>query len=102
MGLTPGLREDQPVVDPRRGQAAADAALLLVAIVAALIFMGVYLQRGAQGGVKASADSFGTQFSATQTWTNATTSVIQAGFDGNVTHETVEQDSHFSQTLTGP
>jgi len=51
---------------------ASISAVLFVAVIAALVFMAIYLQRGAQGGVKGSADSLGTQFSTQSNWTSNT------------------------------
>lgn len=47
----------------RRGQVSAEMAVLFTFVVTGLIFMGVYLQRAAQGGVKSNADGLGQQFS---------------------------------------
>lgn len=51
-----------------RGQVTVEVAVLFSAVVAALVFMAVYIQRGAQGGLKGSADSFGAQFSTLSGW----------------------------------
>ncbi|GEM_PF-6408632 len=48
----------------RRGQVSVEAALLWTFVIAGLVFMGFYLQRAAQGGVKSNADGLGGQFSA--------------------------------------
>jgi len=47
----------------QRGQVTVEVAVLFAFIIAAFVFMGIYLQRGAQGGVKGNADSMGQQFS---------------------------------------
>lgn len=49
----------------RRGQVTVEAALLWTFVIAAFVFLGFYLQRAAQGGLKSNADGLGTQFSAT-------------------------------------
>lgn len=52
----------------QRGQVTAEMAVLFSFVVAALVFMGVYIQRGAQGGVKGNVDSIGQQFSTSTAW----------------------------------
>lgn len=52
----------------RSGQSALEAVMTLSFVGAALIFMGFYAQRGAQGGVKGSADGLGSQFSTQSNW----------------------------------
>jgi hypothetical protein len=47
----------------RRGQVTVETAVMFTFVVAAFVFMGFYLQRAAQGGVKSNADSLGQQFS---------------------------------------
>ncbi len=47
----------------RRGQVTAEMAVLFTFVIAAFVFMGIYLQRAAQGGVKGNADGLGQQFS---------------------------------------
>ncbi len=80
----------------RRGQVTVEVAVLFAAVIAALFFMAMYLQRGAQGGVKGSADSLGTQFGGRNPWTQNTHSV------SNEVGNRIEQNSNtdFSQTLT--
>ena len=46
----------------RRGQVTVEAALLWTFVIAAFVFLGFYLQRAAQGGLKSNADGVGTQF----------------------------------------
>ena len=62
-----------------RGQVTLEVAILFTAIAASLVFMMLYLQRGVQGGVKSSADSFGTQFSGNQPWTQVSASATAEG-----------------------
>ncbi len=57
----------------RRGQVTAEMAVLFTFIIAAFVFMGVYLQRAAQGGVKQNADGLGQQFSTAGSWTSTVT-----------------------------
>lgn len=51
-----------------KGQVTLEVAILFGFVVAALVAMAIYLQRGVQGGVKSNADSLGTQFSANTKW----------------------------------
>jgi len=73
-----------------------ETAILFTFVIAAFVALAIYLQRGAQGGVKSNADSLGIQFSATQGWESKTKS--------NTKEDQVEivtkQDSDYSQTLT--
>ena len=57
-----------------KGQAATELTLICVAVVGSLIFMAIYLQRGAQGGVKSGADSLGTQYSSDRMWDSVSVS----------------------------
>src|SRR3989338_6254657 len=52
----------------RRGQVTAEMAVLFTFVIAGFVFMGIYLQRAAQGGVKSNADSLGQQFSTQSQW----------------------------------
>lgn len=79
----------------RRGQVTVEAAILFTFVIAALVALAVYLQRGAQGGVRSNADSLGTQFSATQPWSSSSTSVTNE----DPTTVTSTQSSGYSQTL---
>ena len=54
----------------RRGQVTVEMAVLFTFVIAALIFMGAYLQRGAQGMMKSNSDSLGQQFSAKGNWSS--------------------------------
>ena len=79
----------------QRGQVTVEAAILFTFVIAALVAMAIYLQRGAQGGVKSNADSLGTQFSAKEAWNSTSKSK---------THEdqaTVksDQDTKYNQAL---
>ena len=51
----------------RNGQVTAEMAVLFTMVVAGIVFMGTYLQRAAQGGMKSNADSLGSQFSSSET-----------------------------------
>ena len=79
----------------RRGQVTVEAAILFTFVIAALVAMAIYLQRGAQGGVKSNADSLGSQFSATQPFSSSTTSKTTE----DQTTVTTTQDTGYSQTL---
>ncbi len=48
----------------RKGQAILEYAILLAVAVAALLIMQAFIKKGYQGGLKASADKMGEQFSA--------------------------------------
>lgn len=52
----------------RRGQVTVEMAVLFGFVVAGLVAMSIYFQRGVQGGVKSNADSIGTQFSSKDKW----------------------------------
>jgi uncharacterized protein (UPF0333 family) len=52
-----------------RGQVTVEVAILFAFVIAALVAMALYLQRGVQGGVKSNSDSFGTQFGSVDAWT---------------------------------
>jgi len=52
----------------RRGQVTVETAVLFGFVVAGLVAMAVYLQRGVQGGMKSNSDSLGGQFQATAGW----------------------------------
>ena len=72
------------MVRNQRGQVTAEIAVLFTFIIAAFVFMGVYLQRGAQGGVKGNVDQLGQQFSSGNIWksqTRSTSHVDQVGVD---------------------
>ena len=83
----------------KRGQVTVEIAVLFGVVVAGLVAMAIYFQRGIQGGVRQNADSFGQQFSATGTWgqtstTNQTTNETQT----NVT-TTQGSTTNYNQTL---
>ncbi len=52
----------------RSGQVTAEMAVLFTFVIAGFVFMGIYLQRAAQGGLKSNADSLGQQFSTNGGW----------------------------------
>ena len=79
----------------RRGQVTVEAAILFTFVIAALVAMSIYLQRGVQGGAKSNADSLGTQFSATQPWSSTATSNTTE----NQTTVTSTQNTGYSQTV---
>ena len=83
----------------QRGQVTVEIAVLFGVVVAALVFMAIYFQRGVQGGVRSNADSFGSQFSATGAW-NQNTITNQATVETPTT-VTTNQDStlNYNQTM---
>jgi len=52
----------------RRGQVTAEMAVLFAFVIAAFVFMGIYMQRGVQGSTKSNADQLGQQFSTEKTF----------------------------------
>ncbi|MBI3322002.1 MAG: hypothetical protein HYZ91_07040 [Candidatus Omnitrophica bacterium] len=77
------------------GQVTVEVAVLFGFVVAGLVAMAVYLQRGVQGGVKSNADSLGTQFQANAPWTvNSNSHTIE----DQVT-VTTDQDTHYNQSV---
>lgn len=52
----------------RRGQVTVEVAVLFAFVVAGLVAMAVYLQRGVQGSMKSNADGLGQQFSSADPW----------------------------------
>lgn len=59
----------------QRGQVTAEMAVLFTFVIAAFVFMGFYLQRAGQGGMKSNADSLGQQFSTTGPWNSFSESI---------------------------
>jgi len=76
----------------RRGQVTVEMAVLFAFVVAAFIFMAIYLQRAASGGVKSNSDSLGTQFSAHNPWTSTTQSTSQQRPTQTTTTNVVDYD----------
>jgi hypothetical protein len=76
-----------------------EIAVLFGVVVAALVAMAIYFQRGVQGGVRGNADSFGQQFSATGPFTQSSTTTQTT----NETQSTVTTGqtgtSAYSQTM---
>ena len=70
-------------------------AIMFAFVVAALVAMSFYLQRGVQGGVKSNADSMGTQFSNNTAWTSTTTSDTTETIDSVQT----KQDTKYNQVF---
>ncbi len=79
----------------RRGQVTVEVAIVFGFVVAALVLMAIYLQRGVQGGVKSNSDSFGTQFSATRNWSVKTTS----NTNENKAATNTTQTTNYNQSL---
>lgn len=62
----------------KRGQVSAETAVLFTFVVAGFVFMGVYLQRAAQGGVKSNADGLGSQYSSQSAYNSASVQVSKS------------------------
>lgn len=58
----------------RQGQVTVEVAVLFAFVIAGIVALALYLQRGAQGGMKSSADSLGQQFSSNAKWNSHTKS----------------------------
>ena len=56
-----------------RGQSTLEYVILIGFVVAALIFMGVYMRRGVQGKLRESTDQIGEQYTYNNTTSNYTT-----------------------------
>ena len=69
-----------------RGQVTVEMAILFAFVVAALVVMSIYLQRGAQGGMKSNSDSLGSQFSATNPFSSSS--------DSNTNETSVDVKTH--------
>ena len=78
-----------------RGQVTVETAVMFGMVVAGLVAMALYLQRGVQGGVKSNSDSFGSQFSATKAWNVHTSSDTNE----NSTRIQQNQTTNYNQTL---
>lgn len=71
----------------QRGQVTVETAVLFGFVVAGLVAMAVYLQRGVQGGMKSNADSIGTQFANNDPWESHTKSRTVETPDDVVTNQ---------------
>jgi uncharacterized protein (UPF0333 family) len=78
-----------------RGQVTVEVAILFAFVIAALVAMALYLQRGVQGGVKSNSDSFGTQFGSVDAWTLTINSTTTEDPDSVETAQTTA----YNQTL---
>ena len=79
----------------QRGQESVSMVMLFVFVIAALIALVIYVQRGFAGGLRSNADSFGTQFSSTAAWTSTTQSnTVEDQIQSNTT-----QQSNYTQTF---
>ena len=92
-------RGEQSMRRYEQGQVTAEMAVLYTFVIAGLVFMGVYLQRGTQGGLKSNADGIGTQFSTEGGWKSysAQDSHEEAGVSKSVSCS----QSHHAVALTG-
>jgi hypothetical protein len=79
----------------QRGQESVSMVMLFVFVIAALIALVLYVQRGFAGGLRSNADSFGTQFSSANPWTSTTNSNTTE----NQTSVNTTQTSNYQQTL---
>ncbi len=70
-----------------RGQVTIEAAILWTFVIAAFVFLGVYVQRAAQGGLKSNADSLGGQFSGVTGFST---------YSKSITNETVKNTNQQS------
>jgi uncharacterized protein (UPF0333 family) len=84
----------------KRGQVTVEVAVLFGVVVAGLVAMAIYFQRGIQGGVRSNADSFGQQFSATGAWTQ-TNNTVQATAE-TPTDVTTTQNSNLTYNQALP
>ena len=83
----------------QRGQVTVELAVLFGVVVAALVFMAIYFQRGVQGGVRSNADSFGSQFSATGAWNQTTTTNQNSTEDQTTVTTNQNQATNYNQSL---
>jgi hypothetical protein len=58
----------------KKAQSTLEFAVVITCVVAALLAMQIYMKRSMEGGLKASADNLGEQFSPTNTASNTTVS----------------------------
>jgi len=87
------------MIRSRRGQVTVEIAVLFCAIVGALVFMLMYLQRGAQGMVKGNADSLGSQYSAQNTFSSSSTQ--RSHSESNWSESTSCAETEHALTQTG-
>ena len=79
----------------RRGQVTTELAVLFTFVIAAFVFMGFYLQRAGQGGMKSNADSLGQQFSTEAGWN----SQVDTNSNSTSTTTTTDSNSNYSHTI---
>lgn len=65
------------MIKSQKGQVTVETAVLFGVVVAGLVAMATYLQRGVQGGMRSNADSFGTQFDSSVGWESHARSASQ-------------------------
>ncbi|MBP7835972.1 MAG: hypothetical protein KA022_00670 [Candidatus Omnitrophica bacterium] len=82
----------------RRAQSTLEFAIVIFAIVAALLAMQVYIRRGLQGKLRASADEFSVQQYAPGKMSSDTTMTQQS--DITTTSVTAEDDERYTTTTT--
>lgn len=83
----------------RRGQVTAELAVLFTFVIAAFVFMGFYLQRGAQGGMKNNADSLGQQFSINTGFASTSRQQSRSVSGGSLSTTTSTSTSGYTHTL---
>ena len=83
----------------RRGQVTVELAVLFTFVIGALVFMGFYLQRGAQGQVKSNADSLGQQFSLSGAWNSKVTQTSSQISASNKVTTTSTSNSTYTHTV---
>jgi len=79
----------------KKAQGTLEFAVLIVALVAALLAMQIYIKRAIQGKLRQTADDMGAQYAPKCTTSNI---VIQQDSDINTTTETVEDNGTYKTT----
>lgn len=83
----------------QQGQVTVEMAVLFGVVVAALVALSIYFQRGVQGGVRSNADSIGSQFSATGAWNQTTNTNQTTNETATQVTTTQDQDLSYSQSM---
>lgn len=78
----------------KAGQVSAETAVLLTVVIAGLVYMGIYLQRGEQGALKGHADSVGQQFSAQSGWSSFSKQTSDQKNDGTADTSSCSEYQH--------
>ena len=85
----------------RRGQVTAEMAVMFTFVITGLVFMGVYLQRATQGGMKGNTDGIGSQFSTKTGWTTKSTQATYETVVAGTTKTTTDSCSRAAHSLSG-